>query len=179
MAADAVDEDKAVDFALAQLKELKDEIGEEELRKQATEAAEEDEFEDFVEENASDELIERLGNERLQELVAMLAAESQREEIPEEVDEEMEFLIEDFGCADCHKFYNVGDLGSAPDLTGYGSRQWLVGIISNPEDERFYPDTNDGMPKYHFFPDEPQKNLLDDEQIRLLTDLLRGKLDSE
>ena len=36
-------------------------------------------------------------------------------------------------CASCHKFHEHGELGSAPDLTGYGSREWLIGMISNPE----------------------------------------------
>ena len=30
-------------------------------------------------------------------------------------------------CASCHKFHEHGELGSAPDLTGYGSREWLHG----------------------------------------------------
>ncbi len=31
----------------------------------------------------------------------------------------------DTGCAQCHKFHDVGEGGPAPDLTGYGSRAWL------------------------------------------------------
>ena len=36
-------------------------------------------------------------------------------------------------CVMCHKFGDVGELGAAPDLTGYGSREWLLGMISNPD----------------------------------------------
>ena len=39
-------------------------------------------------------------------------------------------------CVQCHKFHAKGELGSAPDLTGYGSREWLIGMISNPAHER-------------------------------------------
>jgi quinol-cytochrome oxidoreductase complex cytochrome b subunit len=38
--------------------------------------------------------------------------------------------------------------GSAPDLTGWGSREWLVGIIADPTHERFYGDSNDRMPSF-------------------------------
>ena len=36
------------------------------------------------------------------------------------------------GCTDCHKFRGEGKLGNAPELTGYGSREWLIGVVSNP-----------------------------------------------
>ena len=38
----------------------------------------------------------------------------------------------DFGCTDCHKFHDKGTLGDAPNLTGYGSPEWIAGIIRNP-----------------------------------------------
>ena len=58
-------------------------------------------------------------------------------------------LIKDqAGCTNCHHFHDEGSLGSAPDLTGYGSREWLIGMISNPEHERFYGDKNDRMPAF-------------------------------
>jgi hypothetical protein len=58
------------------------------------------------------------------------------------------FLFEDLSCTDCHRFYHLGDLGDGPDLTGYMSRDWLTGIIKNPEHERFYGSSNDGMPAH-------------------------------
>ncbi|MEX0585639.1 MAG: menaquinol-cytochrome C reductase, partial [Pirellulales bacterium] len=36
-------------------------------------------------------------------------------------------LTGELSCIDCHKFHDQGELGSAPDLTGYGSREWLAG----------------------------------------------------
>ena len=42
------------------------------------------------------------------------------------------------GCTNAHKFHQQGQLGDAPLLTGYGSRPWLVCIISNPGNGQFY-----------------------------------------
>ena len=41
-----------------------------------------------------------------------------------------------------------GDRGDAPDLTGYGSRQWTIAIIKDPAHKRFYGKDNDRMPAY-------------------------------
>lgn len=77
-------------------------------------------------------------------------------------------------CTECHRFRDKGELGSAPDLTGYGSRDWLVGIISNPQHERFYPDDrNDRMPAFAESADQPQTNLLGPREVQLLADWLR------
>lgn len=77
------------------------------------------------------------------------------------------------GCASCHKFGNTGSLGSAPDLTGYGSREWLDAFISNPSHERFYDGNNDGMPA--FVPAEPgsPQNLMSHDDLLLIVDWLR------
>lgn len=47
-------------------------------------------------------------------------------------------------CTSCHKFHDQGELGSAPDLTGYGSTEWLVEIIRDPAHERFYQARYEG-----------------------------------
>lgn len=78
-------------------------------------------------------------------------------------------------CASCHKFGEQGELGSAPDLTGYGSREWIVGMISDPKHERFYRDDNDRMPSFAEKPDDSPQNLLSSRQIGLLADWLRGE----
>ncbi len=77
------------------------------------------------------------------------------------------------GCAGCHKFHDSGELGSAPELTGYSSRPWLIAFISDPTHERFYPDTNDRMPA--FAPDaQPASNhLLSAADLAILADWLR------
>jgi len=79
------------------------------------------------------------------------------------------------GCINCHKFRDAGELGDAPDLTGYGSRAWIMAFISDPTHARFYRDTNDRMPR--FAPDArmPRNNLLDKVQLGLLADWLRGQ----
>lgn len=76
-------------------------------------------------------------------------------------------------CTDCHKFHDKGELGSAPDLTGYMSRQWMIDFISNPADERFYGERNDRMPAFAAH-DDPRLNQLDAKSLGLLVDWLRG-----
>jgi len=128
------------------------------------------------------ELIEDIGQEEFDTLIDALAAEALKEyasgEEPPMPDEDTLLLFEDFTCADCHKFYDRGALGTAPDLTGYGSRTWLAEFISDPKNERFYPGSNDGMPSYHAFAD-PAKNLLTKEEIDLLAEWLLQKARSE
>ena len=73
-------------------------------------------------------------------------------------------------CTDCHKFYAAGtEDPSAPDLTAYGSREWLLAFISDPSHARFYGERNDRMPAYG-----PDK-ILTAAEIGLVTDWLRGE----
>lgn len=83
-------------------------------------------------------------------------------------------LFGQWGCLDCHKFHGEGT-ASGPDLTGYGSREWLTAIISDPQSKRFYGTRNDGMPSYHAHPDKPQRNLLTREQIDRIVSFLRAE----
>jgi ubiquinol-cytochrome c reductase cytochrome b subunit len=83
-------------------------------------------------------------------------------------------LIDDSGCISCHKFHKEGTLGSAPDLTGYGSVEWIEGIIGNAAHRRFYGKLNDRMPAYGGSAD-PSQDTLSPEQIRLLAEWLRGE----
>ena len=87
-------------------------------------------------------------------------------------------MVDDFGCTDCHKFHKKGSLGDAPELTGYGSPQWMAGIIGDPAQRRFYGKLNDRMPAYAPSADAAQ-NTLNPEQIKMLTDWLRGDWPSE
>jgi ubiquinol-cytochrome c reductase cytochrome b subunit len=127
------------------------------------------------------ELVEDLEEEdkdALAKLIAALADQAKRDAPadPDDVPDETKYLFEDFTCTDCHKFYDLGEanLGSAPDLTGYGSREWVVGILSDPTHKRFYGSRNDGMPSYRSSQDDPQRNLLTADEARLLADWLRG-----
>lgn len=78
-------------------------------------------------------------------------------------------------CASCHKFREAGELGSAPDLTGYGSREWLMGMIANPKGERFYREDNDRMPSFAEHPGNSPANILDARSMGLIVDWLRGE----
>jgi ubiquinol-cytochrome c reductase cytochrome b subunit len=74
----------------------------------------------------------------------------------------------DLGCIDCHTVLNKSDGGEAPDLTGFGSRQWLTAFISNPKHESFYGERNDRMPAFG------ADGRLTETEIGLISDWLRG-----
>jgi ubiquinol-cytochrome c reductase cytochrome b subunit len=76
-------------------------------------------------------------------------------------------------CVDCHKIRDQGDLGSAPDLTGWGSRDWLVRFISDPAHGAFYRATNDRMPAFGQATTGTKQALLTAEEIDLLARWLR------
>ena len=81
----------------------------------------------------------------------------------------------DFGpdglnCADCHEFRGEGG-GKGCDLTGWGSRDWTIGITHNPADKRFYGRRNDRMPAFG------EKGELSRPQIEMLADWLRGTVE--
>lgn len=88
-----------------------------------------------------------------------------------------ELMAGDFGCTGCHKFHEEGELGSAPDLTGYASREWLEGMIRDPQGERFYGDRNDRMPAFAPHSASADRQLLNPRELRLLVDWLRGEWD--
>ncbi len=122
--------------------------------------------------------------EELKKLIVALSAEAelkaQREADREAreagtIEQGKTALVETFACTDCHKFHDEGYLGSAPDLTGYGSRQWLIDFISNPEHERFYESNNDRMPAFAADREHPENNLLDRQSLELIVDWLRGE----
>jgi ubiquinol-cytochrome c reductase cytochrome b subunit len=83
-------------------------------------------------------------------------------------------IVDGFSCVECHKFHDDGELGLAPDLTGYASAAWLRAFISNPEHERFYPDTNDRMPAFAES-DDPAASRLSPQELDLLVAWLRGE----
>ena len=119
--------------------------------------------------------------EELRSVIAALSAEaglpSQREldaRDAKQIDAGRRAMLDAFSCTDCHKFRGKGNLGNGPELTGYGSRQWLMGIISDPAHRRFYGSKNDRMPAYAAAAD-PAKNLLSDEELGILADWLRGQ----
>lgn len=72
-------------------------------------------------------------------------------------------------CTECHKFREYEDEPDGPDLTGYGSREWLVNIISNPTHEQYYGERNDRMPAF------ADDGILTRQQIEMIADWLRGE----
>ncbi|MEO6567449.1 MAG: cytochrome b N-terminal domain-containing protein [Opitutaceae bacterium] len=70
-------------------------------------------------------------------------------------------------CTRCHKFYAEDQGGSGPDLTGYGSREWLIAFISDPAHPRFYGKRNDRMPSF------ANEKILTPQEIGLVTDWIR------
>jgi ubiquinol-cytochrome c reductase cytochrome b subunit len=83
-------------------------------------------------------------------------------------------IASDERCGACHRFGDNGtEFGSACDLTGWASREWIVGIITDPAHERFYGDSNDRMPSFGKAACSVPR--LSEEQIGLIADWLRGE----
>jgi ubiquinol-cytochrome c reductase cytochrome b subunit len=76
------------------------------------------------------------------------------------------FLTNELDCVKCHGFRDEAGT-TAPDLTGYGSREWLVKFLNNPGHEDFYGDLNDRMPAFG------AKGILSPEEIGMIADWLR------
>ncbi len=114
--------------------------------------------------------------EQLKKVIAALSFDAQlrsQHEVelrePEIIKEGKRLLVsEEMRCTECHRFHKDGDDPTGPDLTGYGSREWLIEFISNSSHERFYGERNDRMPAFG------AKQMLDRPAISLLADWLRG-----
>jgi len=112
------------------------------------------------------------------ELEKVIAAVSAEAQLPDqrELDGRDSALIEagrmatrdTLNCTDCHAFRKPDPDVTGPDLSGWGSREWLVGIIHDPTHERFYGKSNDRMPRFG------PEGVLDPGNIGLLADWLRG-----
>ncbi len=131
----------------------------------------------FVQDSLAD-----LGEEeqrQLDDLAAALSAEANLVE-QRQLDADTEKIkrgkaaLVDFSCTDCHRFHDEGDLGLAPDLTGYGSLSWLRDFIADPTAERFYRDTNDRMPAYAPHQEDPTMNQITAQELSLIARWLRG-----
>ncbi|HBP54882.1 MAG TPA: menaquinol-cytochrome C reductase, partial [Verrucomicrobiales bacterium] len=73
----------------------------------------------------------------------------------------------ELGCSDCHEFHFEDEDVDGPDLTGYGSREWMTAFISDPGQKRFYGENNDRMPSFL------TEGILTPTEIGLLVDWLR------
>lgn len=102
---------------------------------------------------------------------AHLKAQKALDQRDEAIIEEGSKLIGDAaGCTDCHKFHDAGDDDSAgPELSSYGSREWMLAFVSNPKHDRFYRARNDRMPSFG------EEKILSEQEIGLVVDWLRGE----
>jgi len=119
------------------------------------------------------EVRKEVGEKEFAKLIETLAAEATRKPGDAAIKQAKQ-AIGDFTCFDCHHYRGENKAPSAPDQTGYGSREWLVGIISDPVHKRFYGKNNDRMPAYAKDPQKPEENVLSAKQVELLADWLRG-----
>ncbi|HKD36966.1 MAG TPA: cytochrome b N-terminal domain-containing protein [Pirellulales bacterium] len=117
--------------------------------------------------------------DQVKQVIAALSAEAalpgQREldaKEQEAIKKGQSLLKDSDRCAQCHKFHDADSAaGSAPDLTDYGSKEWLTAFICDPAAERFYGAKNERMPSY-------AKGRLDSKQIGFLVNWLRGDYDA-
>ncbi|MDR3199751.1 MAG: cytochrome b N-terminal domain-containing protein [Planctomycetaceae bacterium] len=123
----------------------------------------------------------------LDQLVDVLYEDAQRERLRVETPNGIEGLTEEqlelfttFNCGQCHKLYAQTEkpVIQAPDLRGYMSREWMIGIIADPVSTRFYGPAigkdkgNDEMPSFHLSPEDA---VLSRQEMETLVDWLRGK----
>ncbi len=114
--------------------------------------------------------------EQLRKVIGALSAEAQlRSQIAADqrdaamIEEGRNLLQTEAKCTDCHQFRKKDEDATAPDLTGYGSREWLIHFLSNPAHPRFYGRRNDRMQAFG------EKEILSPQAIGLITDWLRGQ----
>jgi ubiquinol-cytochrome c reductase cytochrome b subunit len=114
----------------------------------------------------------------IEAVIAAMAAEAgfaDAKAPPDLIEKGRTLIADGERCGGCHKFGdNDMELGSAPDITGWASKEWLVGILTDPTHERFYGDSNDRMPSFGKA-EEGAMPLLTSQQIGLVADWLRGE----
>src|SRR5258706_3475585 len=113
--------------------------------------------------------------EHLRKATAALSAEAQlKSQIAADqrdaaiIAEGTTFIQKELGCTDCHQFHTTDPDATAPELTTYGSRKWLIGFINNPAHPTYYGEQNDRMPTFG------TSEILDSKAIDLVADWLRG-----
>ena len=114
--------------------------------------------------------------EQLKKVITALSAEAQLKSQASQDQRDADLIKQgnevfkgDLGCTDCHAYHNNDEDATGPGLTGYGSRDWLTRIITNPGHIRLYGKRNDRMPAFG------DAQILDAQAIGLLADWLRGE----
>jgi ubiquinol-cytochrome c reductase cytochrome b subunit len=121
--------------------------------------------------------LDEAGKKQLEEAIVALSAEAA---LPaqKEADTRDAAIIEagkkaigemGLNCIDCHEYHGEGS-GTGPDLTGWASRDWTIGIIKDPTHQRFYSRRNDRMPAYG------ERQELSDRQIEMIAQWLRAEV---
>lgn len=93
--------------------------------------------------------------------------DSENPEVLTRIEAGEEHLIDTFGCVDCHMFEIPDEDATAPDLTGYGSKEWISRFINDPGHPALYGSRNDRMPAFG------KEALLSPREIHLITDWIR------
>jgi ubiquinol-cytochrome c reductase cytochrome b subunit len=113
--------------------------------------------------------------EKLRQVIAAVSAEAQLKSQLETDQRDAasiaagrEIIQNEFRCNECHQFHKKDEDATGPDLTGYGSRKWLIAFISNSAHPDFYGERNDRMPAFG------SEQILSPRAIGLLADWLRG-----
>jgi len=113
--------------------------------------------------------------EQLRKVIAAVSAEAQLksqlaldQRDASVIAEGRALLQNEMRCTECHQFHKPDENASAPELTGYGSRKWLINFISNPKHPDFYAERNDRMPAFG------TEQILSEPAISLIADWLRG-----
>jgi ubiquinol-cytochrome c reductase cytochrome b subunit len=113
--------------------------------------------------------------EQLKKVIIALSAEAQlRYQIAADqkdaaaIEQGRALLADAMRCTDCHQFHKKDEDATAPDLTNYGSRKWLISMLNNPAHPDLYGKRNDRMPAFG------AEQILSEQQIGLIADWLRG-----
>jgi ubiquinol-cytochrome c reductase cytochrome b subunit len=70
-------------------------------------------------------------------------------------------------CVRCHTFRDFEGEDDVPVLTGWGSREWMLGMVHDPSQPQYYGENNDRMPAFGV------EETVTPEQIGLVVDWLR------
>jgi ubiquinol-cytochrome c reductase cytochrome b subunit len=139
--------------------------------------------EENAEQKAKREADEKKAKEELmQAVVAALSAEAKRGDQVELDAEAVKsgliakgkaaILNSKLGCIECHAYGDQTE-DHGPVLNGYGSQEWLIGMISDPSDLKYYGGENDRMPSFAKGHD-PKQHQLSKHDLDLLARWLRG-----
>jgi ubiquinol-cytochrome c reductase cytochrome b subunit len=75
---------------------------------------------------------------------------------------------EAINCTRCHTFRDMTEGDEGPVLTGWGSREWMLGMLHDPVQDSYYGEDNDGMPSFGV------EESLTPAEMGLVTDWLRN-----